>query len=67
MPFRCARGTFTRNEEPTLDEFLAEPAVRLLMARDGVAEVEFRRLAAEALERRERYRRDHAQERMSSA
>jgi hypothetical protein len=38
-----------------------------LMARDGVAEVEFRRLAAEALERRERYRRDHAQERMSSA
>ena len=66
MPFRCARGTFTRNEEPTLDEFLAEPAVRLLMTRDGVEEAEFRRLAAETRERGERYRREHARERMPS-
>jgi len=37
--------------EPTLDELLAEPAVRLLMSRDGVDEAALRRLAAEIRER----------------
>jgi hypothetical protein len=34
--------------EPTLDEIVAEPIVRLLMARDGVDEETVRRIAAEA-------------------
>ena len=59
MPFRCARGAFTRNEEPTLDELLSEPAVRLVMARDRVNEREVRGIAVETRERAERYRRDH--------
>jgi hypothetical protein len=37
--------------EPTLDELLAEPAVRLLMSRDGVDEAALRRLAREIRER----------------
>ena len=48
MPFRCARGAYIRNEEPTLEELLAEPIVRLVMARDGVQPAEVRRLAASA-------------------
>ena len=47
MPFHCARGAFSRNEEPTLDNLLAEPAVRVLMAKDQVEEAEVRGLAAE--------------------
>jgi len=54
MPFRCARGAYSKNEEPTLDELLAEPAVRLVMARDRVDEAEVRRIAAETRERRKR-------------
>jgi hypothetical protein len=38
MPFRCARGAYTCNEEPRLDELLGEDAVRLVMARDGWTE-----------------------------
>jgi hypothetical protein len=45
MPFRCASGDFTHNEEPTLDALLAEPIVRLVMARDRVAEDHIRQLA----------------------
>src|SRR4051794_28998018 len=37
--------------EPTLEELLAEPAVRMLMIRDGVDEAFVRRLAAEVVER----------------
>jgi hypothetical protein len=48
MPFQCARGTYTKNEEPTLDEMLDEPIVRLVMARDRVDEHEVRRLAIAA-------------------
>ena len=44
MPFSRASGLYTRNEEPTLDELLAEPIVRLLMARDGVEEETVRRV-----------------------
>jgi hypothetical protein len=36
MPFSAAHGDYTRNEEPSLDEILNEPIIRLLMARDGV-------------------------------
>jgi hypothetical protein len=46
MPFRCARGAYTCNEEPRLDELLAEDAVRLVMARDGWTEARIRMLAA---------------------
>jgi hypothetical protein len=48
MPFQCARGVYTRNEEPSLDELLAEPIVRLVMARDRVKEADVRRLATAA-------------------
>ena len=48
MPFRCASGEFTKNQEPTLDALLGEPIMRLVMARDGVSEAEIRTIAAEA-------------------
>jgi hypothetical protein len=32
MPFRAALGEFTRNQEVTLDQLLADPLVRLRMA-----------------------------------
>jgi hypothetical protein len=57
-PFLCARGAFTGNEEPSLDEILAEPIVRLVMARDRVSEAEVRRIAAEARARRQDHRMD---------
>jgi hypothetical protein len=37
--------------EPTLDELLAEPSVRMLMARDGVDEALLRDIAKKARER----------------
>lgn len=53
MPFRCAKGLpFSENEEPSLDELLAEPIVRLVMARDRVDEVRIRQLAAQVREGR---------------
>jgi hypothetical protein len=53
MPFRCAPGLpFTANEEPSLDQILAEPLVRLLMTTDRVEEAHIRQLAAEVGERR---------------
>jgi hypothetical protein len=36
MPFCAAKGTYTHNEEPSLEELLNEPIIRLLMARDGI-------------------------------
>ena len=53
MPFRCANGRYSHNEEPSLDEILAEPIVRLLMARDGVDEADLRRLVRELVSRGE--------------
>ena len=44
MPFRCASGDYTHNEEPTLDALLGEPIVRLVMARDRVDEDHIRQL-----------------------
>jgi hypothetical protein len=46
MPFHCAPGPFSANEEPTLAELLAEPVVRLMMARDGYSENDVRAIAA---------------------
>ena len=51
MPFRCASGDYTHNEEPTLDA-LGEPIVRLVMVRDRVAEVHIRQLIDAVLRRR---------------
>jgi hypothetical protein len=45
MPFRCTDGPYINNEEPSLDELLAEPMVQLLMARDGIEEATVRLLA----------------------
>jgi len=39
---RCAR--FLRSGEPTLDQLFADPIVRQLMHRDGIAEVATHRL-----------------------
>jgi hypothetical protein len=36
MPFSAEHGDYTHNEEPSLEEILNEPIIRLLMARDGV-------------------------------
>ena len=49
MPFRCTDGPYINNEEPSLDELLGEPMVRLLMARDGAEETTVRLLAKAAL------------------
>jgi hypothetical protein len=46
MAFQCARGAWSKNEEPSLDELLAEPAVQLVMAKDGWEDAKIRRLAA---------------------
>ena len=51
MPFRCANGQYSHNEEPSIDEILAEPIVRMLMARDGVDETDLRRLVRELVSR----------------
>lgn len=51
MPFRCTKGPFSTNEEPNLDQLLAEPMVRLVMAGDRVEEAEVRRIAAEVRDR----------------
>jgi hypothetical protein len=36
MPFRCARGPFSRNEEPTLEEMLSDDVLLMVMARDRI-------------------------------
>jgi hypothetical protein len=46
------RRPFTLNEEPSLDELLSEPIIRLLMARDGVDEEIVRRLAGDVCRNR---------------
>ena len=58
MPFRCASGDYTHNEEPTLDALLSEPIVRIVMARDRVAEDHMRQLADAVLRRRSLGRRE---------
>jgi hypothetical protein len=47
MPFRCAQGNYTHNEEPSLNELLSDPIVRLLMVCDHVDEATVRQLATE--------------------
>ena len=42
--------------EPTLDELLADPGVRLLMAKDGVDEAALRQIARKIRERIKRSR-----------
>ena len=47
MPFQCARGPFTSNEEPPLEEMLRDDVLRLVMERDVVSPETLRRLAAQ--------------------
>jgi hypothetical protein len=48
MPFRAlCQFDVSGYREPTLDEMLAEPSVRMLMARDGVDEAVLRKIASE--------------------
>ena len=49
MPSRCARGAFSKNEEPRLAELLTD--VTLVMDRDGVTPDILRALALEVGER----------------
>jgi hypothetical protein len=51
MPFRCARGLWSKNEEPSIAEVLSDPSVRAMMARDRVDEAEMRLLLAKWSER----------------
>jgi hypothetical protein len=52
VPFRAlCQFDVSGSREPTLDELLAEPSVRMLMARDGVDEALVRKIAKEARER----------------
>ena len=55
MPFRCARGPFAGNEEPTVEALLSEPIVRMVMARDQVEEAELRRIISEFRTRSREY------------
>jgi hypothetical protein len=49
VPFRAlCQFDVSGYREPTLDELLAEPSVRMLMARDGVDEAVVRKIAEEA-------------------
>jgi hypothetical protein len=47
----CCEFDVSQIGEPTLDELLVEPTIRMLMSRDGVDEAVLRQLAAEARER----------------
>jgi hypothetical protein len=52
MPFHALCQTdVSRYGEPTLDELLADPGVRLLMAKDGVDETIVRQIASKIRER----------------
>ena len=51
MPFRCARGAFSKNEEPQLEELLTDDVLQLVMSRDGVTPETLRKLASEFREK----------------
>jgi hypothetical protein len=53
MPFRCARGPFSHNEEPTLEQMLSNDIVQLMMARDRITAEAMRQLASEVRDRRD--------------
>jgi len=52
MPFQCARGPFSKNEEPTLEQMLSDDIVQLVMARDRITAEALRQLASEVRARR---------------
>ena len=54
MPFQCARGPFSRNEEPTLKQMLSDEIVQLVMARDRMTAEAMRQLASEVRDRARR-------------
>ena len=58
MPFRVP-PELPPNEEPTLDALLGEPIVRLVLARDRVAEDHIRQLVDAVLRRRSLGGREH--------
>jgi hypothetical protein len=51
MPFQCARGPFSHNQEPTLEQMLSDEIVQLVMQRDRMTAKAMRQLATEARER----------------
>jgi hypothetical protein len=51
MPFQCARGPFSHNEEPTLEQMLSDEIVQLVMARDRMTAEAMRQLASEVRDR----------------
>jgi hypothetical protein len=51
MPFQCARGPFSHNEEPTLEQMLSDDIVQLVMARDRMTAEAMRQLASEVRDR----------------
>jgi len=51
MPFRCARGAFSKNEERRLEELLTDDVLQLVMSRDGVTPETLRKLASEFREK----------------
>lgn len=51
MPFRCAPGAFSKNEEPQLEELLTDDVLQLVMSRDGVTPETLRKLASEFREK----------------
>ena len=53
MPFRCARGPFSHNEEPTLEQMLSDDIVQLVTARDRMTAEAMRQLASEVRDRAE--------------
>lgn len=49
----------SRQPEPTLDDFLREPIIRILMQRDGVSERQLRDIVAKASATRHLHERRH--------
>src|SRR3954454_20043098 len=58
MPFRCASGEFTEDQEPTLEALLAEPIVRLVLAGAGLNAAPLRAVPEEVRRRHEGARRE---------
>jgi predicted transcriptional regulator len=56
MPFRCARGALSKNEEPRLEELLTDDVLQLVMARDGVTPETLRKLARSSGRKRYKWR-----------
>ena len=59
MPFRCASGDYTHNEEPTLDALLGEPTYGSLWRATALPKIISRQLLDAVLKQRSLGGREH--------